>query len=234
MWAGIRLTIDYCVRLAVTLLLMGYAVARAERLPIRTYTTTDGLESSFIQHIFQDSRGFMWFSTRNGLSRFDGYQFITYNTANGLPHSTINFLLESRSGVYWVATNGGGVCRFNPEGAIPPGIRDQSKPLFTVYSVGDRPATNRVNILYEDSARRIWAGTDDGLFRLEETSGQTAFRRVEVTSRRGPAFNSGINAILEDRRGSLWVGMNGELYRLLPNGQTENYTSRHGLHTRGI
>ncbi|HKQ76811.1 MAG TPA: two-component regulator propeller domain-containing protein, partial [Blastocatellia bacterium] len=66
------------------------------------------------------------------------------------------------------------------------------------------------------------------------TSGQTAFRRVEVTSRRGPTFNSGINAILEDRRGSLWVGMNGELYRLLPNSKTENYTARHGLHTAGI
>src|SRR5262245_41366844 len=234
MRASKRLTIDYSVRLAVSMLLVGYSIARAERLPIRTYTTTDGLESSFIQGIFQDSRGFMWFSTRNGLSRFDGRQFITYNTAHGLPHSTINSLIESRSGVYWVATNGGGVCRFNPAGATPPLIRDQSKPLFTVYSVGDQPATNRVNVLYEDSAGRIWAGTDDGLFRLEETSGQTAFRRVDVTSRRGPAFNSGINAILEDRRGSRWVGMSGELYRLLPNGQTENYTARHGLHTAGI
>ena len=234
MRASNRLTIGHCVRLAVTLLFLGYSVARAEHLPIKTYTTTDGLESSFVQHIFQDSRGFMWFSTRNGLSRFDGRQFITYNTAHGLPHSTINFLLESRSGVYWVATNGGGVCRFNPAGATPPLVRDQAGPLFTVYQLGDQPASNRVNILYEDSARRIWAGTDDGLFRLEETNGQTAFRRFEAPSRRGPAFNSGINAILEDRRGSLWVGMNGELYRLLPNGQTENYTSRHGLHTDGI
>ncbi|HKQ75237.1 MAG TPA: two-component regulator propeller domain-containing protein, partial [Blastocatellia bacterium] len=91
MRASKRLTIGYCVGLA--LLLIGYSVARAERLPIRTYTTTDGLESSFIQGIFQDSRGFMWFSTRNGLSRFDGRQFITYNTSHGLPHSTINFLL---------------------------------------------------------------------------------------------------------------------------------------------
>src|SRR5262249_11030440 len=172
MRASKRLSFGYRVRLAVTLLLIGYSVVRAERLPIKTYTTTDGLESSFIQHILQDSRGFMWFSTRNGLSRFDGRQFITYNTAHGLPHSTINFLLESRSGVYWVATNGGGVCRFNPAGGALPRISDQARPLFTVYPVGDRPATNRVNLLYEDSARRIWAGTDDGLFRLEETSGQ--------------------------------------------------------------
>ncbi len=228
------LTNNYCVILAVTLLIIGYSHAHAERLPIKTYTTTDGLESSFVQHIFQDSRGFIWFSTRNGLSRFDGQQFITYNTSHGLPHSTINFLLESRNGVYWVATNGGGVCRFNPGGDTPPGIRDQGKPLFTVYSMGDQPATNRVNILYDDSAGRIWAGTDDGLFRLDETNGQSVFRRVELTSRKGPAFDSGITAILEDRRGSLWIGMNGELYRLLPDGRIENYTARHGLRTEGI
>ncbi len=225
-----RLTIDYCVRLAVTLLLIGHSVARAERLPIQTYTTTDGLETSFVHRILQDSRGFIWFSTRNGLSRFDGYQFITYNVAQGLPHSTINFLLETRSGVYWVATNGGGVCRFNPERAASSTARGQAGPLFTVYPVGDQPASNRVNILYEDRAGRVWAGTDDGLFRLEENK----FRRVEMGLPRGPAFNSGVNAIMEDRRGGLWVGINGELIRLSPNGHTERYTARHGLTASGI
>jgi ligand-binding sensor domain-containing protein/signal transduction histidine kinase len=234
MRASERLIIANRVGWAVTLLLVAYSVARAERLPIRTYTTIDGLESSFVNRILQDSRGFMWFSTRNGLSRFDGYQFITYNTAHGLPHSTINFLLESRSGIYWVATNGGGVCRFNLAGAASPLVHDQARPLFTVYPVGNQPATNRVNILYEDRARRIWAGTDDGLFRLEETGGQAAFRSVEVGLPRGPAFNSGVNAIMEDRHGTLWVGINGELHRLLPNGHTERYTARHGLFTEGI
>ncbi|HKX32546.1 MAG TPA: two-component regulator propeller domain-containing protein, partial [Blastocatellia bacterium] len=190
----------------------------------------DGLESSFIQRIFQDSRGFMWFSTRNGLSRFDGHRFITYNTEHGLSHSTINFLLESRSGVYWVATNGGGVCRFNPSGAAAPLVRAQARPLFTVYPVGDQPATNRVNLLYEDRAGRIWAGTDDGLFRLEEK----AFRRVEVRSPRGPADDSSVNAMMEDRRGTLWVGIKGELHRLWPDGRTEHYTARHGLLTEVI
>jgi ligand-binding sensor domain-containing protein/signal transduction histidine kinase len=232
MWASNKLTIGICVGLA--LLLIGYSVARAERLPIRTYTTTDGLESSFIHRIYQDSRGFIWFSTRNGLSRFDGYQFTTYNSADGLPHSTINFLLESRGGVYWVATNGGGVCRFNLAADNSSIVRDRTRPLFTVYPVGDKPATNRVNVLYEDRAGRIWAGADDGVFRLEEASGQAAFRRVELGLPRGPAFNSGVNAIMEDRRGALWVGINGELCRLLPNGHTERYTSRHGLFAEGI
>src|SRR5882672_7113067 len=106
MRANRSLTTADCLRwAAVALLLVGLPVARAERLPIKSYTTTDGLESSFVQRILQDSRGFMWFSTRNGLSRFDGNQFTTYNREHGLPHSTINFLLESSTGIYWVATN---------------------------------------------------------------------------------------------------------------------------------
>ncbi|HEY8462379.1 MAG TPA: two-component regulator propeller domain-containing protein [Blastocatellia bacterium] len=216
---------------AVTLLLIAYSVAHAERLPILTYATTDGLGSSFVHRILQDSRGFIWFSTRNGLSRFDGHQFITYNAEHGLPHSTVNFLLESRSGVYWVATNGGGVCRFNPAGSGSPLVRNQARPLFTVYPVGDQPATNRVNILYEDRAGRIWAGADDGVFRLEETGGRAAFRHVDLGFPRGPADNSGVTAIMEDRRGALWIGMNGELYRMSPNGHTERYAARHGLIT---
>src|SRR4029453_7800564 len=88
--------------------------AYAERPAIKAYTTADGLPSTFVQHILQDSRGFLWFSTRDGLSRFDGYRFVTYSTNHGLPVPTINFLLERRDGTYWVATNGGGACRFNP------------------------------------------------------------------------------------------------------------------------
>src|SRR5215216_5576372 len=210
-----RLTPVYCVIWAASLFLVGGSVARAERLPIKTYTTSDGLENSFVHHILQDSRGFIWFSTRNGLSRFDGNQFTTFNTEHGLPHSTINRLLETRGGVYWVATNGGGVCRFNPTPDGRPSARDEAGPLFTVYPVGDQLATNRVNIVYEDRAGRIWAGIDAGLFCLEEPSRQEEFRHVELGSQESPVGDSGVSAIVEDRRGVLWVAMNGELFRLL-------------------
>ena len=52
---------------------------QAEHLPIRLYTSADGLGSSFIDAILRDSRGFMWFATRDGLSRFDGSHFVTYH-----------------------------------------------------------------------------------------------------------------------------------------------------------
>src|SRR5688572_11640240 len=89
-------------------------VVRAERLPIITYGPADGLAGTVVQHVTRDSRGFMWLSTRDGLSRFDGERFVTYGVEHGLPNPTINFLLETRGGDYWVATNGGGACRLDP------------------------------------------------------------------------------------------------------------------------
>ena len=60
------------------LILLIFSVNFAERLPIKIYTSADGLGSSFVDYLMRDSRGFMWFCTRDGLSRFDGARFITY------------------------------------------------------------------------------------------------------------------------------------------------------------
>src|SRR5438132_12976119 len=136
----------------------------AQQLPVRNYTTADGLPRDFVLRIVRDSRGFLWFCTADGLSRFNGYEFTNYGVEQGLPNPVINDLLESRRGVYWVATNGGGVARFNPSplGNGQPQIRN----LFTVYPVGDAPSNNRVKVLYEDHSGQTWSGYGDGLVRL--------------------------------------------------------------------
>jgi len=65
------------------------------------------------------SRGFLWFCTEDGLSRYDGYTFTNYGVEQGLPNRRVTDLLETREGEYWVAT-GGGLCRFNPKGSPAP------------------------------------------------------------------------------------------------------------------
>src|SRR5215813_1330702 len=87
----------------------------AEQLPIKTYTTADGLGRDQINRIVQDSHGFLWFCTGEGLSRFDGYRFINYTTANGLPSNGVTDLLEARDGTYLIAT-ASGLSVFNPLG----------------------------------------------------------------------------------------------------------------------
>src|ERR1700731_3110703 len=148
-----------CIVWLLGLLLFVPGLVQAEQLPIKTFTTADGLTSDSINQIVRDSRGFLWFCTTEGLSRFDGYQFTNYTTDQGLPHRWVSSLLETRDGSYWVAT-GGGVSRFNPKGT----------PLFTTYHPSEDEASWHVESLIEDQAGVIWCGTHHGLYRMEETA----------------------------------------------------------------
>ncbi len=194
----------------------------AEQLPVRLYTTADGLPRDLILRIVRDSHGFLWFCTSDGLSRFNGYEFTTYGVEQGLPNPAINDLLETRHGVYWVATNGGGVARFNPSPLR--NQQTQKVSLFTAIPVGGELSSNRVNVLYEDPAGQVWAGTDEGLFRLDETNGQTVIRRIALNLNE-LEHQVVVRALIADREGSLWVSTQGlGLLRILPDGRTVRYS----------
>src|SRR6266852_366678 len=121
--------------LLLTLLFLLPSFARAERLPLKAYTVADGLPNNVINKIVRDSRGFLWFCTGEGLSRFDGYSFINYGDDQGLPHTMVNDFLETRNGELWIGTNGGLVL-FNPKGEPMPRVvlaneKAQTAPMFT-------------------------------------------------------------------------------------------------------
>jgi ligand-binding sensor domain-containing protein/signal transduction histidine kinase len=203
--------------------------ASAEHLPITGYTTADGLAHERVKCIVADSRGFLWLCGREGLSRFDGQEFTTYGVAQGLAAPSINAILETSRGVYWVATNGAGVYRLNPvtRGLLTHGTerpddrrRDAGSPSrFTAFRLGDDPQPNRVNALHEDRTGRLWAGTDGGLFVLEERMGQPTFRRVELGLPSNPDRGVLVWTFAEDREGSLWIGTSSGLLRRLPEGR---------------
>jgi ligand-binding sensor domain-containing protein len=85
----------------------------AETFPLKSYTMADGLAHDRVERIVRDSRGFLWFCTSEGLSRFDGYEFKNYTQDDGLPHRSVLDVLETRRGEMWLAT-GDGVVLFDP------------------------------------------------------------------------------------------------------------------------
>lgn len=97
-----------CLFSIATLLLFCFSFdVKAERLSVKSYTTTDDLASDNVNRIVLDSHGFLWFCTDEGLSRFDGYQFKNYTQEQGLPHRNVNGLLETKDGEYLFATSNG-------------------------------------------------------------------------------------------------------------------------------
>ena len=196
----------------VTLLLAITSAANAERLPIKIYTTADGLAHERVRRIVRDSRSFLWFCTIDGLSKFDGYRFTTYRAEEGLPGSAVNDLLETSQGVYWIATEAG-LCRFNP-------TSDSAASHFQSYQVGAERGVDRIQTLYEDHAGRIWIGTGNGLFQLHEINGQASFQKIELGNE---TREQAISSMTESEGGDLWLGTSEGLIRFSPDGRSVHY-----------
>ncbi len=204
------------------------ATLLAQQLPLKTYTTSDGLARDYINRIVLDSRGFLWFCTPEGLSRFDGYGFLNYGAADGLQGS-VRDLLESHDGIYWIAT-ASGLYRFDPGNInrlITQAERGRSLG-FELYRPGDSKQARSVNVVKEARSGAIWCGTDEGLYRLDQSQGQWNFSSVEIGLPETPDERT-ISMILTDRSGSTWIGATSGLYRRLPDGGVQRSTTKDGL-----
>jgi ligand-binding sensor domain-containing protein/signal transduction histidine kinase len=204
-------------------------VANAERLPVKTYTTADGLPRDHITRIIQDSKGFIWFGTTEGLSRFDGYTFTNYGTEHGLADRQISDFIETRAGIYWVATNDG-LCRFTPDmsaGMRGAAVSASASRFVTFYPSEERDARS-INALCEDPSGAIWCGTDGGLYRLDD-SGAATFSRFDLMQQSPIHDKLAIRALIVDRQGSLWAVASSGLYRIQPDGVVERYSHDQGL-----
>lgn len=213
--------------------LLWSAFSRAEQLPIRAWTTADGLPHNHINRIKRDSHGYLWICTDEGLARFDGYRFINYGTAQGLPNLTINDFIETRDGAYWIATDGG-VCRFNPLGKAAPPNANQPNPMFTVYHVSEREETNHVNGLLEDPDGSLWLATSGGLFHLHLTNGQMRMEAVEIGYPAGYRDERHVTKLYRDSHGTLWAMAVSGLYRHTTAGHWDRYGVGQGVRSNFV
>ena len=195
------------------------------RLPLKSHTTSEGLAHDRVNRMARDSRGFLWFCTSEGLSRFDGSEFKNYTQKEGLPHRSVQDFLETRDGNIWIATGDGAVL-FNPLGESPKSKIQNPKPKIEMFRVfrdetrrNDRQAWT-VYDLVEDRNGIVWAATVVGLYRLEKNGEDWQLSRVE-TERWGHFNSKDFTSVLEDRTGAIWVGAGRGLFRLLTDGTVQ-------------
>jgi ligand-binding sensor domain-containing protein/signal transduction histidine kinase len=187
--------------------------ACGEQLPVRIYTTADGLAGNTIDRIVRDSHGYLWFCTREGLSRFDGYQFQNFGVDQGLPAADSD-LVETPAGDYWIAT-GDGIARFHPT---------DPNPHLQIFRPADSRAL-RIMALAADPAGGIWAGTAAGIYHLDPPQPPETrdwrLRLVDIGMPNRNFDDGSVEALMVDRAGTLWVAARSGLYRRFPNGQSE-------------
>jgi signal transduction histidine kinase/ligand-binding sensor domain-containing protein/serine phosphatase RsbU (regulator of sigma subunit) len=187
--------------------------SQRENILFKHITLADGLSQNSVVDICQDSTGFMWFATRDGLNRFDGYQFKIYRH-NPLKTGTISdnyaiFLFEDRHKDLWIGTLDGGLNRF-----------DRDTDIFTAFKndpLNPRSLSdNSITSMCEDRNGTLWVGTKNGLNRFHREKGE--FTRYTHDRTDGDSLtNNEITAICEDRYGLLWVGTGDGLDTFLPD-----------------
>src|SRR5688572_23332549 len=69
---------------------LSFLLCKTQQVNFIKYTVYDGLVANPIRCIYQDSKGFIWIGTLEGLSRYDGYRFNNYTAGNGLSHNFVN------------------------------------------------------------------------------------------------------------------------------------------------
>ena len=195
----------------------------AEAKPMRfaQLSADEGLSQTSVFTMFQDSYGFVWLGTEDGLNRFDGQAVTVYKRDHqdpgSLPHDLVWSIAEDPSGDLWIGTEGGGLARW-----------DRQSGRFERYQHDpadeNSPSGDRVRIVLVASDGAVWVGTKDtGLTRFEPQTGTfTRFRHSpDDPSSLG---HDGVYALLEDRSGRLWVGTENGVSRLDDEGGFERFS----------
>jgi ligand-binding sensor domain-containing protein/signal transduction histidine kinase len=194
----------------VFLLLLCFAAGslRAARLPVRQYTTADGLARNSIHRIIRDRDGFLWFATGEGISRFDGYSFTNYRRTDGLPDRDIRSIVQTADGSFLVAT-GDGAVRFRPAEPAP-------SRRFQVFALPGGVRVRSVEAVIERGST-VWIGTDDGLY----TADRAAQSRAVPEPLNPGGIEPGILTMVCDPAQDLWIGTSKGLFVIDASGHTQ-------------
>ena len=168
----------------------------------KSYTVEDGLMSNSIYGIVQDSLGFIWFGTDNGLCRFDGIEFMTYTHDEDRPSGSISSnsirrLMMDSKGRIWISLDNG-VDIYDPADGIFSHFNEET-------STGARVTGQTIEII-EDRDGEIWIATvNQGLFRWNPDTEELAVYRHDPSDRTSIAQDY-ISTLYESSDGTIWVG----------------------------
>lgn len=190
--------------------------------------TEDGLSQGFIGAIFQDSKGYMWFGTRDGLNRYDGYNFTIYRhnpfDSTTISGNWVTAICEDYLGNLWIGTQTG-LNFFDPQTETFVRIPSAPEHPDGLYD-GDVHSIVAAQTAPKDSILVLWIGTGKALNRMvlpvpitpQSLADELRLRLAKHMTHFGSPANDGtawpVNEILLDRTNHLWfIIMNGDLFR---------------------
>jgi ligand-binding sensor domain-containing protein/signal transduction histidine kinase/DNA-binding response OmpR family regulator len=189
------------VFILILLVTAGHANAQTLSLKFKHINIGQGLSNSTIESIYQDSKGFVWFGTRDGLNKYDGYQITVFkndpNNKNSISDNFIKCINEDADHNLWVGTSDG-LNRFNAY-----------KNTFTRY--GHNPVNsqnlpgNSINCIYKSKSGLLIVGSNGGGLNVFDALKNEFKRFVPQNSSRLAVDNFEVNSVLEDHTNNFWL-----------------------------
>jgi diguanylate cyclase (GGDEF)-like protein len=162
----------------------------------------DGLSQITVSDIVEDNVGFMWFSTQNGVNRFDGYNFVQYKKDKNLDGSgpsgdfVYKLAVDRNSGDVWTASSNG-LSRY-----------EHKLDRFVHYPLIDSEGKQHhfVATVVYDRTGQLWAGTNLGLFKFQKIT--NSFIHIKLDNN----VNFRVQDIEQDINGVIWLATSQGLY----------------------
>jgi len=157
-----------------------------------TINEENGLSQRWVRCIHQDRYGFMWFGTKDGLNRYDGYEFTIYrpeNTENGIASSTINYFYEEEDN-FWICTSKG-LSQYRYE--------TDEFTLFPYFQ------DTEIFCMLKSSSGVYWIGAQNGLYVFNPADSSYRSFQHESDDPSSLSHNQ-VLCLLEDSKRDLWVG----------------------------
>lgn len=172
----------------------------------------DGLSQATITTFGQDQDGFMWIGTRDGLNRYDGFNFKvlkhSVSDSTTLSSNQVTTFMQSADKSIWIGTDFG-LNKMNPETL-------ESISYYRLFEDSTSLSSNKISSIAQDHEGTIWVGTDNGLNRMLDEKG--TFHHYSITRDDESSLSSNvINDIYVDREGQVWIATDGGLNRYDPN-----------------
>jgi ligand-binding sensor domain-containing protein/signal transduction histidine kinase len=223
----------WAARLVILLLLAAFlpvnaprpAAAQSGSIRFETLSVEDGLAQSTVRAIMQDSRGFLWFGTEDGLNKYDGYSFSLYlhdaENAQTISHSAITAIYEDAMGDMWIGTFEG-LNRFNhAEDTFQRYLHDPEDP----FSLGGATIT----AIVEDIDGNLWVAVQNGGLNRYNRETDDFTRYMHDLDQPDTLGSNDVTALVADKKGGLWVGTNSGLDYFDPTTETfEHFRNKLG------